>query len=247
MYRLLILLTLIPLNTYAITNIEEKRRDQDADGWLNSITAGFNAESGNSKKRQWNAGLNTSWQNKEHRAFGWYTRSYESVNDQRTSDYTFAHLRYVHNFRETVGQEVFTQYERDPFAALQDRFLLGAGIRLQKVWKEGQLVRQGIGLFHEDIKETVSEGDGEAQLTRANLYTHGETPIGMSHILGTVYLQPSIDDSEDVRALARFTWRIPVASNTDLNWQWQTRWDSEPPEGIKELNHKTQFSLAVRF
>ncbi|MEE3191494.1 MAG: DUF481 domain-containing protein, partial [Pseudomonadota bacterium] len=123
----------------------------------------------------------------------------------------------------------------------------GAGVRFQKTWKEDQLIRQGVGAFHESIKEDNGAGDEEAQLTRLNLYTHGETPLGYSHILGTVYFQPSVDDTDDVRALARFKMRLPLASNTDLNWQWQTRWDSRPPEGAEELNHQTQLSVAVRF
>ncbi len=247
MFRPLLVLTLIPLQSFAITNIEEKRRAADADGWQSSATVGLDAQSGNTKEREWNLGLNTSWQNAEHRAFGWYTRTYESVNDERTSDNTFAHLRYVHNFRATVGQETFLQYERDPFAELQYRFLAGAGVRFQKHWDDDQLIRQGVGAFHESIKEDNGSGNEEAQLTRLNLYTHGETPLGYSHILGTVYLQPSVDDIDDVRALARFKLRLPLASNTDLSWQWQTRWDSRPPEGAEELNHQTQLSVAVRF
>lgn len=247
MFRLLFVLALLPLQTLAITNIEEKRRASDSDGWLNTAALGFDGQSGNTKKRKWNLGLNTSWQNKEHRAFGWYTRSFESVNDERTSESTFAHLRYVHNFRSAIGQETFLQYERDPFAELQYRFLAGAGVRLQKNWQDNQLIRQGIGAFHESINEDNGDGQEKAQLTRVNLYTHGETPLGYSHLLGTIYLQPSVDDTDDVRALARFTLRLPVASNTDLNWQWQTRWDSRPPQGAAELNHKTQLSLAIRF
>lgn len=247
MTRLLAFLMLIPLHAQAITNIEEKRRSQDSDGWLNSAALGFDAQSGNSDKRKWNLGLNTSWQKDVHRAFGWYTRTYESVNGQRTSDYSFAHLRYVHDFQAAFGQETFLQYERDPFAALRFRFLAGAGVRFQHTWQEDQLVRQGVGLFHEDIKESEDSEESRAQLTRLNLYTHGETPLGMSHILGTIYLQPSIDDVDDVRALGRFTVRLPVSKNTDLNWQWQTRWDSRPPQGVEALNHQTSLAVAVRF
>lgn len=239
---------LLPLTqVHAITNIEEKRRDQDADGWLNSVAAGFDAESGNTKKRLWNVGLNTSWQNQDHRVFGWYTRTYESINDERASDDTFAHLRYVRHHREFFGQEAFLQYERDPFASLQYRFLAGAGVRLQKRWESGTLVRQGVGFFHEQVKEDGGDGGYTNQLTRLNLYTHGETALGYSDLLATVYLQPSVDDADDVRALARFTLRIPVSKQTDLRWQWQSRWDSMPPEGAEHHNHQTQLAVSIRF
>ena len=179
MFRPLLVLTLIPLQTFAITNIEEKRRAADADGWQSSATVGLDAQSGNTKEREWNLGLNTSWQNAEHRAFGWYTRTYESVNDERTSDNTFAHLRYVHDFRATVGQETFLQYERDPFAELQYRFLAGAGVRFQKTWKEDQLIRQGVGAFHESIKEDNGAGDEEAATARAGELTAGGRELGL--------------------------------------------------------------------
>ena len=246
MYRALLLL-LIPLQVHAITDIEAKRRNQDVDGWGSSVSAGFDAASGNSKKRNWNLGLNTGWQNTNNQIFGWYSRTYESVNDDSVTDNAFAHLRFVHNYREIFGQETFLQYERDPFSALQYRFLAGVGIRLQHQWKANQLVRQGIGLFHEQVEETQGDGSIEAQLTRVNLYTHGETPLGLGKFSGTVYLQPSIDDTDDLRALGRLTYSVPVASNTDLSWQWQTRWDSKPPEGIERRNNTTQLAVSVRF
>ncbi|MEQ3693512.1 MAG: DUF481 domain-containing protein [Alcanivorax sp.] len=246
MYRALLLL-LIPLQVNAITDIEAKRRNQSADGWASSINAGFDAASGNSKKRNWNLGLNTGWQNTDHQVFGWYARTYESVNDDSVTDTTFSHLRYVRHYRETFGQETFLQYERDPFAALQSRFLAGAGVRFQYFWQPTQLIRQGVGLFHEQVEETNGDGAIEAQLTRANLYTHGETPFGLGKLAGTVYLQPSIDDTEDLRALGRLSYSVPVASNTDLSWQWQARWDSKPPEGIERRNITTQFAVSVRF
>lgn len=246
MYRALLLL-LIPLQVNAITDIETKRRSQDSDGWKSSISAGFDAASGNSKKRNWNLGLNTGWQNTDHQVFGWYSRTYESVNDDSVTDNSFSHLRYVRHYRQAFGQETFLQYERDPFAALKHRFLAGAGIRLQHQWKPDQLIRQGLGLFHEEVEETLGTSTKQAQLTRVNLYTHAESPLGLGKLAGTVYLQPSIDDSEDVRALGRLTYSVPVASNTDLSWQWQSRWDSMPPEGIKRLNNTTQLAISVRF
>lgn len=248
MRRALLALLLLPLTqVQAITNIEEKRRDQDADGWQNSASAGFDAQSGNNEKRIWNLGLNTSWQSPVNRVFGWYTRNYESLNSETASDNTFSHLRYVHNHRDFFGQETFLQYERDPFAALQYRFLAGAGVRFQKRWQDDQVIRQGVGLFHEQVKETEADGSETTELTRLNLYTHGETKLGYSHLLGTIYLQPSVDDTDDVRALARLTLRIPVSKATDLRWNWQTRYDSMPPEGTEYHNHQTQLAVSVRF
>ena len=49
-YALAALILAIP-TAHAITDIEEKRRNGESQGWQNKIEAGFDMESGNNEKR----------------------------------------------------------------------------------------------------------------------------------------------------------------------------------------------------
>ncbi|WP_430461613.1 DUF481 domain-containing protein [Thalassolituus sp. LLYu03] len=239
--------TAMTLPALAITNIEEKRARDEEPGWHSKAELGFDAESGNNEKRNWNVGLNTSWQNDEDRFFAWGTRAYGSSNGARTDDDAFFHGRFVHHHKAAWSQEVFAQYERDPFAALVHRTLLGAGIRHQNLFSGDSRWFQGAGAFHEEVRERDSEGEYDNQLTRLNLYSHLQWQAGYGMVQTTVYVQPSIDDSDDVRALWQFAYSVPVASQAEVKWQWQSRWDTQPPEGTEYHNHQTHLKLVLRF
>ena len=84
-YALAALILAIP-TAHAITDIEEKRRNGESQGWQNKIEAGFDMESGNNEKRAGSVALNSSWQGQEYRFFSWASRDYESFNGDRTDD-----------------------------------------------------------------------------------------------------------------------------------------------------------------
>lgn len=239
--------TALTLPALAITNIEEKRAREDQPGWHSKAEAGFDAESGNNEKRQLSIGLNTSWQNEQDRFFAWGSRTYGTSNGIRTDDDTFFHGRFVHNHRQTWSEEAFAQYERDPFAALMHRALVGVGIRHQNLFSGDSRWYQGVGIFHEEVQEKDSQREYSDQLTRLNLYSHLQWQLEHSLLQTTLYVQPSVDNPDDVRSLWQIAFSVPVASQAEVKWQWQSRWDTRPPEGTEYHNHQTHLKLVLRF
>lgn len=242
-----VLCTALSLPATAITNVEEKRAVDEKDGWNSRLELGFDAEAGNNDKRKWSTGVNTSWQNQQDRFFAWANRTYGSSNGDTTDDDTFFHGRFVHHHLQTWSQEVFAQYERDPFAALIHRALLGTGIRHQTHFDDRGRWYQGLGIFHEEVREQDDSGEYANQLTRLNIYTHLQWPLAHSMLQSTLYFQPSVDDLADQHALWQLALTLPMAEHTDLKWQWQSRWDSRPPEGTEYQNHQTHLKLVIRF
>lgn len=242
-------LLLLGLSTpvLAITNIEERRLQKDEQGFAGRMELGLDAQAGNNDKRKWSAAFNANWQNDDYRLFSWASRLYETSNGQRTDDDTFFHTRVVRNHRRLWAEEAFIQYERDPFAALSFRALTGAGVRYQRQLNERLRWNQGTGVFHEWVREEETAGERRDQLTRLNLYTHLQWQLATIKLQTTLYFQPVINEPADQRALWQLAATIPLGSQIDLKWQWQTRWDSRPPEGIEEQNHQTQLRLGINF
>lgn len=246
--RVLITLVLLSMAhlAQAITNIEERRlKDQD-DGWQRIVELGFNGESGNNRKRQLNNALNISWQNEDIRFFTWASYQYGTSNGNKTDDNSFLHNRVVFNHRRVWAQEIYLQYQSDPFAALERRILLGSGVRYQHRFSDTSFINQGIGIFHEEMREredtlTIS------QKTRLSLYTFKMWNPGTYRVQSTLYVQPAFDDIEDVKAIWQWALVVPLGQRTEWRWQWQSSWDSKPPANTFKENHKTQFRLAIRF
>ena len=242
-----VLCTALAVPAAAITNIEEKRGVKDEDGWKSRLELGFDLESGNTDQREWSIAANTAWQNRTDRFFAWLDRSYESTNGTKSDDNTFFHGRFVHNHLAEWSQEAFAQYERDPFDALMYRALVGTGVRHGVRLSADGRWYQGIGLFHEQVREQDEEGEYTNQLTRANLYTHLQWQLAHSLLQTTLYFQPSIDEPSDQRALLQMSVTMPMSASMDLKWLWQSSWDTEPPEGTEYQNHQTQLRFVIRF
>ena len=242
-------LILLGLSTpvLAITNIEERRLQKDQQGFAGRVELGLDAQAGNNEKRKWSAALNGNWQNDQYRVFSWASRLHETSNGRRTDDDTFFHTRVVRNHRRHWAQEAFVQYERDPFAALSSRALTGAGLRYQQKLDDNLLWSQGTGLFHEWVREEEASGEQSDQLTRLNLYTHLQWQLPAVKLQTTLYFQPVVDEPADQRALWQLAASIPLGSQVELKWQWQSRWDSRPPQGIEKENHQTQLRLGINF
>lgn len=241
----LLLLSMAHL-TQAITNIEERRLTEQAAGWQRIIELGFNGESGNNKKRQWNNALNASWQNDDIRFFTWASYQYGTSNDTTTDDNAFLHNRVVFNHRRVWAQEIYLQYQSDPFAALEQRILVGSGLRYQHRFSDTSFLNQGIGLFHEEVRERETDLH-VVQRTRASLYTFMTWRPSTYRFQSTVYVQPVVDDLTDIKAIWQWALIVPLGQRTEWRWQWQSSWDSKPPANTFKENHKTEFKLAFRF
>ncbi len=242
-------LLLLSLSTpvLAITNIEERRSASDQSGFSGRTELGLDAQAGNNDKRKWSAALNINWQGERHRMFAWGNRLYESSNGRRTDDDTFVHSRLVLNYRDRWAEEMFVQYERDPFAALSARSLAGAGLRYQQHINEQLRWFQGSGLFYERVSEEEPDGVQTHQFARLNLYTHLQWQLPEATLQTTLYFQPRANDLADQRALWQFAISLPLGDRTELKWQWQSRLDTRPPADTEKENHQTQVKLAIRF
>lgn len=246
--RMISLLLLMPLPALAIVNVEERRDATPKDGVQGTLELGLDSQWGNNDKRRWSGGINLNWQGQEHRFFAWGNRLYETSNGTRTDDDTFAHARLVLHSRERWSQEFFTQYERDPFARLQDRTLAGAGLRYQWPVSEDMRWFQGFGMFRERVTETSSLGDDTQWLTRASFYTHMFWRLPERYSLqSTLYLQPEVSDHDDLRALWQLSVTVPLTTYLSLKWQWQSRFDNRPPDNTERSNHETRLRLALYF
>ena len=101
----------------------------------------------------------------------------------------FIHLRATKNVVTNYQMEVFTQYEFNEFLLLNDRYLLGSGLRT--VFHKSELANTylGIGLMVE--KETYNlDVDNEKSLLRSTNYIKNNIALSSNIDLGnTAYFQ----------------------------------------------------------
>lgn len=176
---------------------------------------------------------------------------YGIKSDEPFRDRTFGHLRYNYRLRSWLAAEAFTQLERDGFARLQLRTLVGGGLRVQYLALDAVKVFQGTTPMYEH--ENL-EGDGLAahpatvSTVRWSNYLNVRLWVAEgTHLIGTVYVQPRLDDVGDVRVLHQATLAVGLTEHVRLSAELDLRYDSRPPDEVESLDLALRNGLRVTF
>ncbi|MBT1451471.1 DUF481 domain-containing protein [Glaciecola sp. XM2] len=188
--------------------------------------------------------------------------NYTKTNDERNEDDLYVHLRYIQNdyFKQNVDAEVFVQYQYDDFADLSNRRLFGAGMRWRFAESSGEQTNDdgtqsnayetifGAGAFYEE-EDAQSNGLQETTV-RANLYGRFLFTSNSEHefsVYSTIYVQPSVEQLDDVRSLLVGGIEFPIAESLALSLEAEVRYDSEPFEGVENTNVEYGVRISYSF
>jgi len=160
-----------------------------------------------------------------------FDNGYEKENNAPKNSITnkgFIHLRTTKNVLKNYQMEVFTQYGFNDFLMLNDRYLIGSGLRIGFQENEHVNTYLGIGLMYE--KETYNtDTANEQSLVRSTNYIKNNIAVTPNiDLSNTAYFQIASDDFNDYRILydggIDFHVNDLFAFTTSLNY----RYDNDP-------------------
>ena len=165
----------------------------------------------------------------------------------------YLHIRYNYRFSETLRTFHFFQLQANENLFLEQRWLLGTGLRVRLLGGEGSRLEMGSGLMWE--AERLNEGklqegeDPDSETVRmANLLV-GSGPIGEDNRWVTVvYYQPNVKEFGDYRLSGEVGLKVKVIAALDLDVALTWRHDSRAPVGLEEddVGLKTGFTYHIR-
>jgi hypothetical protein len=175
----------------------------------------------------------------------------------------FSHLRAVRQLRSPIYGEVFLQQEFNEFIQLNDRILVGSGLRIKwnelegfgKSSQELSLVT-GVGLMWEREKiDAGPEGtagdpvhDELASLLRSTNYAVFDwAPTSTIGFMITTYFQFDTQRLSDYRILASSTLKVSLSKRLSLTLDLNIRYDSEPPGEIEPLDLELRNGFSYTF
>lgn len=174
----------------------------------------------------------------------------------------FAHLRFMKGLTPLTTAEVFSQLEFNEFIRLNQRALLGAGIRLRHSGLAGENSSStlsmvlGLGLMMEkesiDIGSDATSGDpvhgALAELLRSSNYlVVAYTPLDNVNIQSTTYYQVDTQRFEDYRLLSQSLIEVGLGKRLALTSELNIRYDSEAPGGIKPRDLEYTQGITFKF
>jgi len=166
---------------------------------------------------------------------------YGETSGNRSADEQLIHLRHTRVLTKRSDWEVFSQLQQNEFTRLEERTLLGSGIRLGFGDNLDPRLYLGLGAFYES---TRNENESAREMGRSNIYLshRKKTPKDISFIT-TAYLQNKLDDPDDQRAIGSFSMSIPATENLDFTISVNVEHDSRSPIGVEKTDwtYKTGF------
>jgi hypothetical protein len=229
----------------------ERMRALDVEGVRTTLGGDVALQSGTVDLFEIGATARVDARRAPHYAFLAGELRYGIKGDTPFRDRTFGHLRYNYELGPWLVGEAFTQLERDGFARLQLRTLVGGGLRVQYVGTDAVKVFQGTTPMYEyenlegtglvDHPATVSTVRWSNYLNVRLRFAEG------THLIGTVYVQPRLDAVGDVRVLHQATLAVDVTEHVRLQAEFNLSYDRRPPDGVEPLDLALRNGLRVSF
>jgi len=243
-------LVLLPAVAYGQVNTE-RMRATEIQGVRTTLGGTVALQSGNVELFEIGTTARVDVRQGRHYAFLAGELRYGTKGETTFRDRTFGHLRYAYRLRPWLETEGFTQLERDGFARLQLRTLAGGGLRVRYVDTETVSVFQGTTPMYE-YENLEDRGlvvhPATVSTVRWSNYLNVRLRVAEAvHLNGTVYVQPRLDDVDDVRVLHQATLGVELTDHVRLSVEFDLRYDGRPPDDVEALDLALRNGLQVSF
>ena len=237
-------------SAHAIVNIEALHTGEPQPGYSGTVNVSVDGQSGNTDKLSVNAGARLQWHGGAVTNFAILRYNYGQTSGVEDTNKLFSHARHIHQISDKTAYEGFIQAERNVFARLTFRGLIGGGLRLKLAEiPDIKSLHLGIGGFfsRETLEKRAGTTDAGSKNTwRVNTYLNYVQQLnGSVRVLSTTYYQPAIDDFSDYRLLEDATLSVKMTDSLSLNVSLDLAHDSQPPQSVK--NTDTIYSTGIEY
>ena len=223
-----------------IVDIETSRKE-DLVGTKISLNLGFDGSSGTVDRTNYSIGTRFDFNNEVWNRFLIFNYSRREKDDRINEDNTFLHLRFARKISSIIAAEFFIQTNEKPLEKIEERNLIGIGLRLSPI----KNLRLGVGLFDENEKRINLD---ERNTLRANTYLNYLFNISNNTSINTlIYFQPDVEDFSEIRSLLRLSLKVKATDNFFININYEYVHDSSPPIGTDKKNSKYGFKIGYEF
>ncbi|MDZ7764598.1 MAG: DUF481 domain-containing protein [Melioribacteraceae bacterium] len=245
------LLILLTVTIDAQVNTEKYRTPTDLQGLAGYFELSGTVKTGNVDKTE--AGLEgrLDWHVGEALTFFVFESDYEWVDGSRSSNEGLIHVRHVQSLSNKLRAEAFAQVNYDKKILIDNRELIGAGLRYTLFTFSNSDVTFGSAYMFEHENYDLTADAKHATETKVSRWSNYLTyHIRINEIVrigGVVYYQPMFSEFSDYRLLYENNLAVKLTDIFSLSVNFKYRHDSIPPDGINSTDTKTEFGLAVTF
>jgi hypothetical protein len=242
---------LFPSCLFAQINTERFRQDADSTGFSGNADISATVMTGNTDFQlvTLSSRLNQNW-DKSYTflvmdgGMGWN-------KGERFFDQALAHARHVFTFSELLQHETFFQFDFNRKRKLEERELIGTGVRLRLFKTNIFKFRLGLAYMLEKERYSLARQTRHPhQILAHRLSSTCTVEIKVQKILKLItvsYYQPRFDDLADYKFLSENGLSVDLGKYLDMINSVNLRYDNMPPEGVKKLDMVSKFGVSLKF
>jgi len=246
-----LLLTLIfvvfSLNLSAQINTEKFRKYGEKKGLLFNTLFGFGYSGGNTNYLSVNGNLRLDYNALKNNFFIVTNYEFKETQTEKVANRGFVHLRGVHPFNDVLAVEGFLQQEFNEFILLENRNLVGAGLRTRILnytpahdSAGGFRVRLGTGLMHEHELYNIGEANKIEVVKNPFRFTSYLTiDWTISHRVNfwaVGYYQPNLTLLDDFRSILESGIEVWILGKLYLTVDFSYRYNKQPVGDVKHYD-----------
>jgi|TARA_B110000908_G_scaffold133521_1_gene157489 hypothetical protein len=236
-----IILILLPNLLFSqVVNVEGKRQS-DENGW--SGTTEFSFDYNDSEQIDWEFNNTTflQWDNDS-----WSLLLLNEINFDRAGGVNFEndgfqHLRLSNHINNNYTSETFLQNQFDPVRKIENRKLLGTGVRI----KLSDRNFFGLSTFYEF--ETLTDDIINMDVRLSSYLQLDFNFSDKIQFLTTTYLQPNVKQFSDFKLSTESQLNFKITDHFSFTNTIEAIYDSFPAIGINKLSYRLQNGIQYKF
>lgn len=240
-------------HSYAqIVNIENRRIYDDTAGWSGAFDAGFSAV--RNKDLLLNASFRprVQYKNLKHYYLFLTDWTYSKGADRVYANSGMAHFRYAYRLSRKDSEkkspwkwESYTQIQYNQLMDQKMRALIGTGLRVKAMDKNGYRIFAGASTFYE-YEDIISSGQINRDWRSSNYVSWYFNPNPVFSFTAVTYYQPLWKNFRDYRIMGQYAMNFHVFKRYDFRFEFNNFFDSNPPENVRNWVFNTSFGVRIK-
>jgi len=236
--------------SFAQVNIEKYSNLKLKTGFNSNMSLYLSAKTGNTDVQEFGIDGRLNYQGNGFFSFLIGQGEYGWENGKEYSNNALLHFRYIHELSAILNPEFFTQINYNKSRLLSFRWLGGGGIRFEFITDSLTQFDIGTSYMYElenlDLTKSSIHPKNTYHHRWSNYVSYSSIIAKNSRLSVVVYLQPRIRDFSDLRILSENHFSVALTNKLSLSIKFSLRHDSDPPDGVKDLDTNTKLGLSIK-
>lgn len=235
---------------YGQVNIEKFNDLNRAKGFEGNISFYISAKTGNTDIQEFEMDVRLNYAGSDFYTFLIGNGEYGWNKGIEFSNSALLHFRYIQKLNQIFNPEFFAQINYNKSRLLLFRSLVGIGLRTTLISDSTTSLNFGTAYMYEyedlDLPVSAIHNKNTNHHIWSNYISYSSSLANSSRLSIVIYAQPRFNKFSDIRLLSENHVKVGISDKLSLSVNFGLRYDSKPPDGVKDLDTNTKFGLTIK-